>query len=581
MKKSGKNVFSNFAGSVNSAAKGEITSKTARILCVYFVLISVLELLAYSKGGFFSVLASRIWLFTGVLCFAAFLWQCVEYVIQDIRAKRYFMLLGIFLPLLVFGSFIGNVTYSDVNPDAAQQVAAGLSAFHQADWNYTGIAFLGYANRQYLINAIPALLFGRSIFTLHLGFGYLFLIGMVELFFELRGWLKKNGQREELALLPVYSLFGFRFIEEYFLNFEQAITPVALTMLGLALFLRFCRKPDVIGAVALAWTGCFFCDSYTPIIATLGLLVVFLGFYGLKLFSVTDRKTMFDRTSKPHALLFTLGAMELNICLFFLATLIAKRSDRITETREDISLIPFVKECILEFFTDKNAVFLGVFAGIVIVYMVLSLLGRLKLYDFFIACWVLGVIVSANYMVGYTSYSKAWIMQRTMIVIPVLITMMFLTGIRLGLQYKFNIKAPVLASLLGILLLLGFYGFSQPHQSFTYFSYIKPMKYMFSLTDEICDAEGIKPTDEFNLVLYTTNAFQTNIHDYCLFLYPNAHTYIGEAGTVPDDMDLNLPIIVFGEDEGISPLYPGDCIQKVYHDKRYDCDLFWYVKVVK
>ena len=151
------------------------------------------------------------------------------------------------------------------------------------DWNYTGTAFLGYPNRQYLIAALPAVFLGRSITALHLGFAYPFLIGLVMLFAEIKNWLKDWGINENLSLIPVYALPAFRFIPEYFMNFEQAITPVALTMMGNALFLKLYRKPTFVGFIGLSWVGCLFCDSYTPAVASLGLLLCFLLLYMISL----------------------------------------------------------------------------------------------------------------------------------------------------------------------------------------------------------------------------------------------------------------------------------------------------------
>ena len=34
--------------------------------------------------------------------------------------------------------------------------------------------------------------------------------------------------------------------------------------------------------------------------------------------------------------------------------------------------------------------------------------------DFTISCWTFGVVLFANYLAGYTTYQKAWILQRNM-----------------------------------------------------------------------------------------------------------------------------------------------------------------------
>lgn len=258
-----------------------LTKRNSNIFVGYLLFISLLELLAYTQGGVFSVIASRIWLFTGFLCFAVFLCNVGIQIVSDVKEKKFFVSIGYFLLIAFLFYFIGNVSYSDINADAAQQVAAGLHSFKVSDLNYTGIAFLGYANRQYIIAALPALMFGRNIFTLHLGFASLFLIGLTMMFLEFRNWLKLRNLSENLALFPVYAMVAFRFIAEYYMNFEQAITPVCLTMMGIALFMKMYRVPNLCTAISLAWVGCFYCDSYTPILASLELLGIFLLYFNV------------------------------------------------------------------------------------------------------------------------------------------------------------------------------------------------------------------------------------------------------------------------------------------------------------
>ena len=65
------------------------------------------------------------------------------------------------------------------------------------------------------------------------------------------------------------------------MNFEQAITPVVLTMLGIGLFLKLTMEPDILSIMAVSYVGCLMADSYTPVLALLGLLLVFLCLYAI------------------------------------------------------------------------------------------------------------------------------------------------------------------------------------------------------------------------------------------------------------------------------------------------------------
>ena len=131
-------------------------SNRSRILIIYFLVSSMLEILAYAAGGFFAVVAAWAWMITSVILGILFLYNTGKQAYRDIKGKKYFVSFGFLVLVFLFFSFIGNIAYSDINPDAAQQAAAGLDSFASADLNYTGKAFLGYPVRQYTIAAIPA-----------------------------------------------------------------------------------------------------------------------------------------------------------------------------------------------------------------------------------------------------------------------------------------------------------------------------------------------------------------------------------------------------------------------------------------
>ena len=651
----------------------------SKILIVYFLISSMLEILAYAAGGIFSILAAWVWLFTALFFGVLFLYYTGKQVYRDIKGKKYFVSLGFFVLVILFFSFIGNISYSDINPDAAQQAAAGLDSFSCADLNYTGKAFLGYPNRQYTIAAIPALIFGRGIWTLHAGFGLYFIVGLTVMFFGLRSWLKSKGMKEEYALLPCFSLLCFPFITEYYLNFEQAIIPVSLTMLAIGLYLKLIVHSDIRLYIAIAWIGCLMADSYTPVLASMGLLMVFLllldifrtkktkgekgedkpdkesgednretanfidedytdeilreipikkavdkrnepcsenetdkivinlteedellGDSNTNADSFSDKRrdvSARDVLEKNKTLSFNMTASigaVVNIIIFFLATFIPGRSDRLTEFREDDSLLNSIFTSWKEFFTDANARFLGIFGGLVLLYMILSIAGAFKLHDVLISLWVLMTVFLSDYMTGYTAYEKAWILQRNLIVIPVL-----LTGIFIALMYfykKHDLKIPgfIQYIVLVLMLLAGIFNFSQQHRSFNYFRYIQPMKHLISYVGDSLDEYDLDVTDEFNLVVYTDNVLEQNMYDYAKFFFPNATVYIGMENLYPDIENEDLITFIYADDDRLDRLIPEadptpgyikmlNVVTKVrgFSNKRYGFTAEWYSKKLR
>lgn len=563
-----------------------ITIRSKNILFVYFVIISLLEIFAYVKGGVFSIVASRIWLLTAFSLFLIFIGYVIYKTIWDIRNKKIFNIIGFLCLLVILFYYIGNLEYGDINADATQQLAAGLSSFKSDDWNYTGLAFLGYANRQYIIAAIPSLLFGRSVFTLHLGFAGLFIIGLTMLYFEFRNWLKSYDMEEELALVPCYIIMAFRFIVEYYLNYEQAITPVALTMMGIALFMKLYRKMDSFTVIAITWVGCFYCDSYTPIIASLGLLICFILLYMLDICYKNIQLISTEKSSNLCKEIFAkievLCGIICTIGCFFIATLLGKREDRLTSMREDIDLVSFAIEVWTEFFEDRNAVFFGIFLGIVLIYIFLALTLRLKIYDFIISIWVFGVVLFANVLVGYTSYEKSWILQRNMIIIPVLVTAIFLWAIRIIKKYNIKMNNKFLVTILLFFGIVGVSNFGKEHQSFQYFRYIQPMKYMISYAEDILEENEVSDTDDFNIILITDNLLQSNIYDYAKFFYPNAYACSTTSDGEISNIDWNKKTFIFAESEEMIQRWFDVGIQsRVYKNTRYKTDITWYYAEIR
>ena len=499
----------------------------------------------------------------------------IKSVLQDLKESRYFAFLSV-LALISFLVFlIGNLGFSDINPDAAQQAAAGLDSFRYRDLNYTGTAFLGYPARQYLITALPALFFGRSIFTLQLGFALPFILGILLLYCAFRTWAQKLSLNKNLAVLPLYAFFVFPFITEYYTNFEQAIYPVSFTMVAIGFFLLLLCKPNVWNMICFAWVCCLFSNSYTPVLASLGLFLVLVALSAY-LWIRKPSAMPFKIPSPAFAALAFLMA-DWNAIFYFLVTLLNQRHDRITEIRPEINLFKAAGKGIYDFLTDKNAVFLGLFGVIVIIYLIAGLTLCLKIHDFLISLWVLGVIAASDLLSGYTSYQPAWNMQRAMIIIPVIITAVTLTIFEL--LHKWSIKTSQGAVFIFLIsfAFIGLGNFNKPNQSFDYFNYIQPMKYLWGDLERTVEGEGLKDTSEFNLVIYTDNILFKNPQDYCKFLYPNINLYVPENGELPEGIDLKLDTFFYG-DNGLPGSIPTDTkiTAASYKNKKHDVTGTWF-----
>ena len=208
--------------------------------------------------------------------------------------------------------------------------------------------------------------------------------------------------------------------------------------------------------------------------------------------------------------------------------------------------------------------------------MFLSLVGALKFYDFTISCWVLGVVLFANYITGYMLYEKNWLMQRNMIVIPALITGIFLSIARVLKQYGLPVKNSGVFLLVLFFATAAFSNFGEEHQSFVFYKYVQPLKYMISYSKDTLEEYGVKDTEQFNIVLYTDNEGQKNIYDYAKFFYPNAQTYSLKSGETLPEIDWGMPTFLFAENEQMLAGLNAAIDSRDYKNTRYEATVTWY-----
>lgn len=555
-----------------------------KILYVYLAVISVLEVLAYKFGGLFSVLASRIWFAGGLLSVLVFFLYIAVNVKKDCLNKDYLSVAGIFGIVIFYVFYIGNLNYSDVSYEACLQLAAGVDALKQADWNYTGTAFIGYPCRQYVAGAIPTAIFGKSVFSLHLGYAYPFLIGIVAMFYEVKKCLEDRQVKGALALIPVYSVLGFRFVAEYYMTFEQVITPISFTMIAAALYIRYRRKKETAVLFMLSWCGCYMADAYVPVLASMALLLFFI-FADAVFECVFDLKRK-SFIKKMDSSFWARIAVIFNVCVFFGSTFLLKREDRISDTRTDLSLTECAYQSWRDFLTDTHAHFLGFFSGIVVLYIVMALCFAFTLYDFVVAAWILLVVLSSNYLAGVATYSGAHIIHRAMIIIPVVLLAIFRIMIEIIRKYKIEIKSATLVIYVVFMVVTGAYSHSQPHQSFVYLTNVRSMKNLMPYACEVIKESGVDSDDEFSIILCTDDILKSNIWDYGAYFWPNAKKISkGSDVMVNEELieaeGLKKPVFIFAEDNRLSEQYGFETGEKVYHSNRFDEDVVWRSTVIK
>jgi hypothetical protein len=538
----------------------EVKKTQFTILVCYLLVISIFEILAYKYFGIYSIVASRMWLFGGLICFLIIMSYIFVTIKKDFLDKNYVSVIPVIILTIILFAMLGNIAITEISPEASLQVAAGMESFEKPDLNYAGTAFLGYPNRQYIISALPAKALGRTIFTQQLGFAFPFLLGLLSMYFGLRKWIEKIGGDIRLSVIPILAILVFPFVTEYFIIFEQTIYPISFTMIGIGFFLSFICKPNILNIFAISWIGCLLSNCYTPALASLGLLLVFIAVTCFVLYKEPELLAVKYHNSKLVSKI--LGVAGINIIIFFLATLINKRQDRSTQIREQTDILSVAQDGIFSFITDKDAMFMGFLGFIVLTYLLASLFSMLRKKDFIIAIWVTGVFVATFILAGYTSYQPAGIMQRALVVVPVLMIGISIYLIDWLKTNNIKIRTGIIIILMATCSINIYANFQKNNQSFLYINYIQPMKYMFQDLEKTASEVNLAETDTFNIVYFTDSALRRNPKDYTKFFYPNARIYAPENRIMPENIDLKIKTIIYS-DSDIPNLIPGTTLKSL------------------
>lgn len=173
--------------------------------------------------------------------------------------------------------------------------------------------------------------------------------------------------------------------------------------------------------------------------------------------------------------------------------------------------------------------------------------------------WILGVSVFAEVLGGYANYTKAWILQRNMIIIPVLVVTAFLAFVRTGKRWGYALPkigaAAAICLMMIACLVAGAYNYSKPHASFRYFGYVNTVRYAISYTGDTLHEMDLSNEGEFTLVMRAENGLMANIWDYGKYFFPNAdcRSYDeeteGEAFAALREGALTKPVIWLSQEE--------------------------------
>lgn len=564
----------------------EMKQMQMRVFLVGCIASFILEFLACLFKSVFSVIASRIWMLSVILFVLFFVFVVVKQLYEDVRDKKFILPFIFFLVFCFFAFQIGNYGFSDLSYESTQEVAAGLNALKQPDWNYTAMGFTGYPTKQYIINAIPALFLGRCFFALNMGFAIPFLIGLTLLFIELRKLTSRLGIDEKFSIIPIFMIAFCPFISEFYYTFEQTITPVSYAIIVIALFLRMLRKRSLIAFSVLTISACMLPFLYTPALAFMGLFVVMMIYHAINV--ITGKSKFVNPGKKNPNYLISVFASAFTPALFFICTLVSKRNDRFLSAYGD-SFAPekqseYMKS-FLSFFVDSDSLFWGVFGAFVLIYLIAGLTFRLKFHDFLISLWCIATALFSFLLPGVSTvfnfyYPPLILAQRSMVMVPVIAVSLLVASAGFLRKHTIRLRNDCVAVLTAAFMLFGISSLFQVHKANEYHNYTQHMKYIMKYCGEVTEYHGNSNEDVIVIIVHTDNDLISHLWDFTQYYYPNAKIYVfptEQFGGI-DIYDVIYPRYVFSENPNTASYYNVEFNSRDFKNYRFNENTTIYFK---
>ncbi len=182
---------------------------------------------------------------------------------------RAWYLTAFFLPPVLILFNAGGTTFTSVDIEGLQQLASGVFMLrHDTSLGVLSMAYSRYMGRQFVLNSLPTLFFGPSLWAARIGNSMFYIASYCFFLSALVAYLRERRDEDPL-LFSGYCGIMIAFGQYALLNarkFEQTMMPVGCMLFFLAALLHFAARPGPLKFLWLTWAFGFFTGCYTPAI---------------------------------------------------------------------------------------------------------------------------------------------------------------------------------------------------------------------------------------------------------------------------------------------------------------------------
>ena len=394
-----------------------------------------------------------VWLLLyAIICWSAFL-SLKEVIISSWKQRSFFtsLILVLFVVLLSYHAGL----LRSLSGETTIAVSCVLDQLSQrADWGFVSNCFLGYPSRQYLIQAVPTLLFGRNQLSLNFGAVLYFLPGLFIFAHGLRTTLKPHRYRDQITALALISLFHFHFVNHFLFNqFEQSIFPLSLGLALCGTALKFIHSRNSSSLILAGVVLQHLIFAYTPSLALVGLgltaMIFWLGWQAAL-------KKLKLRQLAAGTLIVISSGINLYLSLQI-------RSDLKISRGTNFNYLPELLQAAQHLATGQEGI---AFASpwltpVLLVVIVVGLTTWLGWERLMLVLWLLAALAAAAVSHGYCVYGLDFRLHRGLVVVPVFLIILaellkkITSPIKQLPQYGQRIAAAMMAGLIVVYLAAG------------------------------------------------------------------------------------------------------------------------------
>lgn len=339
--------------------------------------------------------------------------RCFGSLVRDVVTRRRGFATVVVLLALTATVLVATSDTRLLHFETTQEIACTLNCFADSpSWGYTDTCLFGYSTRQFLVPALPSLLFGRSYMALTFGGALYFLVAISIFARGLLSYLEDRPEGDVLTALVLSFLPHIHYFNHFMYSFEESIYPLLFGMILCGLALQWMRSPSLSFPLLIGLVFLHLVWAYTTALALFGLGVVLLCAHALR-----------SRDLSRRARTVSLGVAAVAMGSFLVS--LAQRSDvHALGERSRVVLLDDLGSAFRHIFLvpiNPSEAFVSRF---LLMFMVVALIGSIAFLDRWrgvvLGGWMWAVLVAAVILQGTNYYNISLRVHRTIVIFPVM-----------------------------------------------------------------------------------------------------------------------------------------------------------------